>query len=406
MSSDPRADVVSRQYEKWRYPEPIQDLDVYAQDNWQWFDPSHSQRFMWPDREPRPDLDMLVAGCGTNQAAVYAYTNPDAMILAVDISQPSLDHQQYLKDKHGLKNLELRLLPIEELPTLGRDFDFVASTGVLHHMADPQAGMNALSRCLRPDGVAAIMLYARYGRFGVETLQGVCRDLDLHQDDESLRFVKDMLDLLAPDHPIRAYFSIATDWHYDAGLVDTFLHGRDRSFTVDDCIDLVNTAGLDFQGWYFNAPYYPHEFVNRDNVFPPTVNALPEPKIWSVMERVQSRNACHFFMAGHRDRPKASYHSDFSTLESLDYVPEFRYKCGLSDKEIYRWDWRQTPNATEMAFLRQIDGVHTIREIAAAAHDGHLNSPVAREKYARTLFQELWRWDFVLMGRKGDASCP
>jgi hypothetical protein len=33
--------------------------------------------------------------------------------------QPSLDHQQYLKDKHGLKNLELHLLPIEELSALG-----------------------------------------------------------------------------------------------------------------------------------------------------------------------------------------------------------------------------------------------------------------------------------------------
>ena len=27
----------------------------------------------------------------------------------------------------------------------------------------------------------------------------------------------------------------------------TFLHGRDRSFTVDDCLDLVTSAGLVFQ---------------------------------------------------------------------------------------------------------------------------------------------------------------
>ena len=67
-------------------------------------------------REYKPDLDILIAGCGTNQAAVFAFTNPDAKVVAVDISQPSLDHQQYLKDKHGLWNLELHLLPIEELP--------------------------------------------------------------------------------------------------------------------------------------------------------------------------------------------------------------------------------------------------------------------------------------------------
>jgi cyclopropane fatty-acyl-phospholipid synthase-like methyltransferase len=71
------------------------------------------------DRELKPDLDILIAGCGTNQAAVFAYTNRTARIHAVDISQSSLNHQQYLKDKHGLQNLELHLLPIEELTTQG-----------------------------------------------------------------------------------------------------------------------------------------------------------------------------------------------------------------------------------------------------------------------------------------------
>ena len=108
---------------------------------------------LWPDREYKPDLDILIAGCGTNQAAVFAFTNPDAKVVAVDISQPSLDHQQYLKDKHGLWNLDLRLLPIEELPTLETRFRLVVSTGVLHHMADPSAGMKALAACLRPEGV-------------------------------------------------------------------------------------------------------------------------------------------------------------------------------------------------------------------------------------------------------------
>ena len=82
-------------------------------------------------------------------------------MVAVDISQPSLDHQQYLKDKHGLYNLELHRLPIEELPSLGLDFDLIVSTGVLHHLADPQAGMKAVASCLRPDGAIGVMLYAK-----------------------------------------------------------------------------------------------------------------------------------------------------------------------------------------------------------------------------------------------------
>ena len=48
-------------------------------------------------------------------------------------------------------------------------------------------------------------------------------------------------------------------------LVDTFLHGRARSYTVDDCIDLVTSAGLVFQGWFSKAPYYPHDLFAAPN---------------------------------------------------------------------------------------------------------------------------------------------
>ena len=119
MTTDPRDDVVTHQYQRYSYPEPIQDLDVWRASRWELFDPSHAHRLLWPDREYKPDLDILIAGCGTNQASVFAANNPDAKVVAVDISQPSLNHQQYLKDKHGLWNLELHLLPIEELSTTG-----------------------------------------------------------------------------------------------------------------------------------------------------------------------------------------------------------------------------------------------------------------------------------------------
>jgi hypothetical protein len=40
------------------------------------------------ERNYRPDLDILIAGCGTNQAAVFAFGNPDANVVGIDISQP------------------------------------------------------------------------------------------------------------------------------------------------------------------------------------------------------------------------------------------------------------------------------------------------------------------------------
>lgn len=39
VNDNPRADVASRQYEHYRYPQPIEDLDVWLARNWEWYDP-------------------------------------------------------------------------------------------------------------------------------------------------------------------------------------------------------------------------------------------------------------------------------------------------------------------------------------------------------------------------------
>ncbi|MFM8986964.1 MAG: class I SAM-dependent methyltransferase, partial [Planctomycetia bacterium] len=389
---------VSGQYRKWAYPEPIVDLPGWLAGNWQWFDPAHAWRLFWPDREYRPEMRILVAGCGTNQAAVFAYTNPGAQVVAIDVSQPALDHHRFLAAKYGMRNLELHLLPIEQAGALGGDFDLVVSTGVLHHLAEPQAGMRALAACLRPDGVAAIMLYARYGRVGVEIMQAVFRELGLEQDDSALATVKEAIGLVPAEHPVRGYLSMAPDLQFDAGLVDTFLHGRDTSYTVDDCLDLVASAGLVFQEWFLKSPYEPPPAAGG---FYAAVAALPDRRRWGIMERVNTRNACHFFTACRADRPPATYRFDLAAPAGLDAVPCFRHRCGLDGGAVCRPDWRLPLDAPQAALVRLVDGRRTVRElVAAAGRDPALagRGPADVTELARSLFQTLVNRDFVALG--------
>ena len=394
MTEGPLADVVAAQYERWVYPEPIVDLESWLVNNWQWFDPSHSFRVLWPDREIRDDLDILVAGCGTNQAAVLAYTNPKSHVVAVDVSQSSLDHHQMLKEKYSLDNLELQILPIEELHTLHQQFDLIISTGVLHHLADPFTGMQALAQCLRAEGVIAVMLYAKYGRVGVEMLQSVFRDMELKQDRESLRIVRDALAYLPTEHPVVGYISVAPDLDIDAGMIDTFLHGRDRSYTVDECLELVKFSGLAFQDWFLNASYYPS--VDSRDFFNGAVRQLPKAEQWSIMERMNSRNACHFFLARHASEVTASI--DFASTEALSYIPSFRHRCGLTGNEAFRYDWSMSLDPFDLGIMRQIDGRRTIRQaVHEAAQHGLLVRGTMTELEARALriVQSLWQLDFL-----------
>ena len=397
--SDALSDVVSRQYERWVYPEPIEDLPGWLTSNWQWFDPSHSFRVLWPERTFRPDLDILVAGCGTNQAAVLAFTNPDARVIGIDVSEASLGHHRHLADKYRLGNLELHRLPIEQVGTLDRTFDLIVTTGVLHHLADPAAGMRALGQCLRSDAVLAVMLYATYGRMGVEMMQSVFRDFGLKQDARSVGLVREAIACLGPEHPLQSYLAIAPDLTDDAGIVDTFLHGRERAYTIDGCRQLVADAGLAFQDLFLRAPYYAP--TRTSNAFLASISELPREEQWSVMERVNPRNACHFFMARRGDQPVQEYIVDLAIPSALEYVPSFRYRCGIDDGHVVRSDWRLPLDSWQTAVARQIDGTRSIRQLAAAGSGVHVEE---RERQALELVRSLWQLDFVAVSGPGLAA--
>lgn len=399
MIESPLADVVSRQYERWTYPAPIEDLAQWTRDFHEFFDPSYAHRMLWPDRPYKPDLDILIAGCGTNQASVFAYRNPQARVLGVDISEASLSHQRYLKSKHDLANLELRRLPIEELATLGRDFDLIVSTGVLHHMADPAVGMRSLAQCLRPDGAIALMLYARYGRLGVEVMQSVFRDLGLKQNERSLALVRNTLEMLPATHPVRPYMQFAPDLSYDAGLVDTFLHGRDRSYTVEDCLELVTSAGLAFQGWINNECYYPETIIGFDSVTYAALADVPEETLWSVVDRLIARNGCHYFVACRPERPRERYAIEFPRVGFLDYVPALRHPTRINADSIERNGWRVPLNPSQVALLREIDGQRSIGEIVERYRIGVAHGVVPDLRtYAYNLFRSVWRLGYLTIG--------
>jgi SAM-dependent methyltransferase len=399
MDSDPLADIVASQYETWIYPEPIEDVPAWLQHHWQWFDPSHAHRLMWPDRDYRPGMDILVAGCGTNQAAIIAYTNPTATVVAIDVSDAALTHHRHLADVYDLRNLQLHRLPIEEVGSLERDFDLIMSTGVLHHMADPERGIRSLADCLRQEGVLAIMLYARYGRIGVELMQSVFRDLGMTQTSDDVAMVRDALAHLRADHPLNSYLPLAPDLQDDAGIVDTFLHGRERAYSIDECRDLVASAGLVFQDVFLKAPYYARP--STSSAFLTAVGRLPRERQWSIMERVNSANACHFFLACRSDRPRKNYEIDFVTGDPLTYIPFLRKGCRLDGDVIHRSDWSLPLEPTQRVLAESIDGHRTIAEIVT---DLISRGTLARtdESEVRSLaqhtFRMLWQGDFVALG--------
>ncbi len=187
--NSPFADVAEQVqdfYDRYPYPPPVESLDQYQR---AWQDQRKRRadyHLFWPGRSYKENYSVLIAGCGTSQAAKHALRWPAAQVTGVDISTTSVQWTKTLKRKYSLTNLQIYQLPIDRVSELEKTFDQVVCTGVLHHLADPDAGLAALRGVLKPDGAMHLMVYAPYGRTGIYMLQEFCRRTGICATDEGI----------------------------------------------------------------------------------------------------------------------------------------------------------------------------------------------------------------------------
>ena len=255
MSDNP---LIKSQYMGFPYPEPIKDIPLWLETHSQLGDPSNIATFntYWPGEKKRP-LSILVAGCGTSQSAVMAYTNPECQITAIDLSTTSLSHTDRLKKRHSLSNLNLVELSLLEVASLGQSYDLIVSTGVLHHLADPVAGGRALASVLNDDGVLHLMLYGSTLRYPIYPLQNSFHRMGLTQTSENAKRIKHLVEnILDKDHPIHRYVNSCRDLSYEAGVIDTFLNPQDKAYSVSEVFEFANHIEMTFDSWLDNGNYY------------------------------------------------------------------------------------------------------------------------------------------------------
>jgi ubiquinone/menaquinone biosynthesis C-methylase UbiE len=220
---------------------------------------------------------ILEAGCGTgHMTAEMAACLPDVDFTAVDITEGSLDVAKKLAGERGLKNVTFKRSNLTEFDSSLAKFDFIYSQGVIHHLTDPQAGMNNLNRYLKAGGFAFIWLYALLGRQRVLELREALKILgvdELPWDKKiEVALAARPLFLSKPLTPARKLIKVLEylDQHGFSGLLpylyshvrkaptgadsayyrrvhtaDYILHPQDKYYRVGEAIDLFNNSGFE-----------------------------------------------------------------------------------------------------------------------------------------------------------------
>lgn len=149
---------VERMYMKYPYPSPstesIQTNELL----------NLLKIFELENRKKLENIKILDAGTGsghriTNVAQYYSKCE----FIGLDISKKSLEIANVLKNKKKLSNIKFCKANIMNNNLNLEKFDIVLCMGVLHHLSNPEKGLENLLKTLKKDGVIFLYLYGKLG---------------------------------------------------------------------------------------------------------------------------------------------------------------------------------------------------------------------------------------------------
>jgi ubiquinone/menaquinone biosynthesis C-methylase UbiE len=256
---------VKAQYEHLPYP-PCDPRDEHKRLQRTWTeDLPMMNHYCFGGRETfRKGFRVLVAGGGTGDATIFLaeqLRRTNAQIVHLDLSSASIAIAKQRAEIRKLTNIRWVQDSILNIPSLGLgEFDYINCAGVLHHLADPNAGLLALKSVLKADGAIGLMVYGAIGRTGVYHMQELLRLANQGcNEPEKIAHAKEVLGALPDGNWYRRAGSLYGDNDTDAGIYDSLLHTQDRAYTVPQLYEwLADANGFHIEWTDVGRGRYPY----------------------------------------------------------------------------------------------------------------------------------------------------
>jgi len=182
--------------------------------------------------------------CGTGLMLLdYAQEFPETRFLGFDISETSVDRANKTLEEEGVTNARCEVKNILELDLI-EEFDYIVSWGTIHHLSDPQKGVELLVRALKRGGVIRAGIYGYYGNWERRIQQEIVRlaGKGSSSQEELIEVVREWA---KGDRNFKNYYTAPpVDINDDDWVVDEFLHVWEKHYTLKEVISWLESQNM------------------------------------------------------------------------------------------------------------------------------------------------------------------
>lgn len=195
---------------------------------------------------------ILDVGCGNGYTSlILASANPGAKIVGIDLSEESIKIARQRLAYHNFDQTEFHAISLEEVSSLGYEFDYINADEILYLLPDITAGLTAMKSVLKPAGIIRANLHSLLERQALYSAQKVFKMMGLMEENPGsfeIELVRETMNSLKDNVMLKAkvWTPYRSAYEEDNLVLMNLLLQGDKGFTIPDLFTVLREANLEF----------------------------------------------------------------------------------------------------------------------------------------------------------------
>ena len=209
----------------------------------------------------------LIAGCGTGRHAITtAIAAQKAKVTAIDLSKESLSYGIRKAKELDVSNIEWFHGDLLDVKDLDYEFNYIESSGVLHHMEKPEEGFQSLNKKLTNEGLMKLGFYSKFAKKRLTNIKNFIKKNNLKNNNTGIHKVRDYIINSSADDEIFVRNYIA-DFYITSEIIDLLFHEKEVFFDIPE-LEKMFKKDFNFLGFVMadsQRDYYKKQYPKDKN---------------------------------------------------------------------------------------------------------------------------------------------